>query len=70
MASLIASDGDRLEEIYHRNHDTTLVTYTEFLKVNTPLLNKDLLDSGDVVTLVEKVKVPGIITITKRETLW
>jgi len=70
MAILVANDGDRLEEIYHQNHDTTLVTYMEFLKVNTPLLNKDLLDGGDVVTLVEKVKVPGVITITKRETLW
>ena len=67
---VLANNGDRLEELYHQNHDTTLVTYTEFLKVNTHLLSKDLLDNGDVVTLIEKVQKLGTITITKRETLW
>lgn len=70
MAILIAKDMDRLEEIYYQNHDTTLVTYIEFLKVNTYLLAKDLLNAGDSVNIVEKVQVSGTITITKRETLW
>lgn len=70
MGILVAKDGERLEELYHQNHNTKLVTYTEFLKVNIGLLSKDLLDAGDVVTIVKKVQVSGITNITKRVTLW
>jgi len=71
MAILVANDGDRLEEIYHRNHDTKRVAYIAFLKANVHLLNKDLLDAGDKVVLVEYETIdPRVIQVKQRETLW
>ena len=70
MAVLIAKDQERLEVLYHENHDTTLVTYPEFLKENTHLLSKDLLESGDEVTVIERVREQGAVTVTQRATLW
>ncbi len=70
MAVLIAKDLERLEVLYHENHDISLVTYMEFLKENTHLLSKDLLDAGDVVYTIERVKEQGVVTVTQRDTLW
>ena len=70
MAVLIAKGLERLEVLYHENHDINLVTYTEFLKENTHLLSKDLLDAGDAVTTIERVSERETVTVTQRETLW
>jgi len=70
MATVKAKELDRLEEIYYANHDTTLVTYIEFLKANTHLLYKDLLESGDEVNIIQKNITLKGVTVQKRATLW
>jgi len=71
MATVVkAKDLDRLEEMYYANHDTTLVTYIEFLKANTHLLSKDLLESGDEVNIVPSVAGGKGVSVQRRVTLW
>jgi len=69
MAVLVAVDGDRLEVIYHENHDIQRVSYLEFLGANRGLLHKDLLDAGDRVNLIES-SIQDKIIKRERVTLW
>lgn len=67
MQTINAQAGDQLDKIVFKYYGT-LEVYTKVLESNTHLVNKVLLDDGDIVNLptieIEKS------TIKKVETLW
>lgn len=64
-----AKDLERLEEIYYRHHGVHDGRYQEFCEKNIELLEKDLLDAGDEVHLLDPKPVKETQTI-QRITLW
>jgi len=65
----VAKDLERLEEIFYRFHGVTDERYREFCEKNVPLLKKDLLDAGDVVTLLDSLPKNNVSS-TQRAALW
>ena len=67
---ILAKEFDRLEVLYFENHDTSKVSYVDFLMENSHLLGKDLLENGEEVTLVEVKEEKRSVTVVERLKLW
>ena len=55
LSKYIALDGDRLDIVVFKTYET-LENFEEVLKANPHLLQKDILNSGDIVYLPPYVK--------------
>ena len=72
---VLAKEFDRLEVLYFENHDTSKVSYVDFLMENSHLLGKDLLENGDEVILIDEEESQEVqnntnVTVVQRQRLW